>query len=72
MKNGTNHRKSGGNWGVPNRAELLAANERSIRRTDKMTPAQGFGLVLRAGIVTRGRKHARRYGGKGNNQPFPA
>ena len=69
MKNGTTNRKSGANGAVPTRRELLAAHERSIRRTDRLTAEEGFDLLVRAGIVTRDRKLTRRYGGKGENQP---
>jgi len=57
------------NGKIPSRAELLAAHERSIQATDKMTSRESFEAVVRIGIINRKGQLTRRYGGKGKNQP---
>lgn len=59
MKNG----KSKSN-GVPfTRRELLAAHQRALKRTEKMTAREGFQSLVSAGIITTAGKLSPRYGG---------
>ena len=59
MKNG----KSKSN-GVPfTRRELLAAHQRALKRTEKMTACEGFQSLVSAGIITAAGKLSPRYGG---------
>lgn len=55
--------KSRSNGRVPTRSEMLAAHERWLKRVRSMTAEEGFESLVRAGIVTRDRKLAPRYGG---------
>jgi hypothetical protein len=54
------------------RAELLAAHDRALKRMEKMTASEGFELLVKAGIYTRGGKLTRRYGGRAKNRPLAA
>jgi hypothetical protein len=50
--------------GVPvTRKELLEAQERSLKRDEKLTSQEGFESLVTAGIVTRAAKLSPRYGG---------
>jgi hypothetical protein len=69
MKNRSKNGKLRANGSIPTRVELLAAQERSIRRTDKMTAQEGFEVLVRAGIYTREGKLTRYYGGKAKDPP---
>ena len=68
MKNGTKNRKTRPNGAIPTRAELLAAHERALKKMDQMTVEEGFALLVRSGIYTRGGKLTRRYGGRAKDQ----
>ncbi len=45
------------------RSELIAAHERALKRTRKMTAREGFESLVRAGIYTPEGKLTSRYGG---------
>lgn len=45
------------------RKQLLEAQERSLKRDEKMTAREGFESLVTAGIVTRAGKLSPRYGG---------
>jgi hypothetical protein len=63
MKNATKNGKPGSN-GVPfTRGELLAAHQRALKRTEKMTAREGFQSLVTAGIITPAGKLSPRYGG---------
>ena len=51
------------NGKVHSRGELLAAQERALERTRKMTAREGFESLVRAGIYTRAGKVTPSYGG---------
>ena len=68
MNNETKPRNSPLNGARPTRAELLAAQERALRATKKMTAREGFESLVTAGIITPSGKLTRRYGGSGKNQ----
>ncbi|PWU14705.1 MAG: hypothetical protein C5B50_16780 [Verrucomicrobia bacterium] len=51
------------NGRLHSREELLAAHERALKATRKMTPEQAFESLVRAGIYTRDGKLTPRYGG---------
>lgn len=51
------------NGKVHSRRELLAAQERALKCTRKMTASEGFESLVRAGIYTRAGKLTPRYGG---------
>ena len=70
MKNAIKNKNSRVNGAIPTRAELLAAQEFALKRVKEMTPQEGFDLLVSAGIVSRGGKLTRRYGGRAKNQPF--
>ena len=55
--------KTGPNGRVRSRSELLAAHERALKRTRKLTAREGFESLVRAGIYTRDGKLTPRYGG---------
>lgn len=50
--------------GIPfTRRELLAAHQRALKRTEKMTAHEGFESLVTAGIITPTGKLSPRYGG---------
>jgi len=55
--------KTRGNGKVHSRSELIAAHERALKRTRKMTAREGFESLVRAGIYTPEGKLTSRYGG---------
>jgi hypothetical protein len=63
MKTEIKSAKSKTNGAVLSRSELLAANERALKKTEKMTAKEGFESLVRAGIYTRDGKLTSRYGG---------
>jgi hypothetical protein len=63
MKTETKSIKSKTNGAVLTRSELLAANERALKKVQKMTAKEGFESLVRAGIYTRDGKLTPRYGG---------
>jgi len=63
MKNAMKNGKPKSN-GVPiTRRELLAAHQRALKLTKKMTVREGFQSLVTAGIVTPAGKLSPRYGG---------
>jgi hypothetical protein len=69
MKNGAKNNKAAGNGRILSPTELLAAHEDAIRILQKMTPEEGFQILVRAGIYTPKGQLTRRYGGRAKNQP---
>jgi hypothetical protein len=63
MKNATKNGKPRSN-GVPfTRRELLAAHQRALKRTEKMTAREGLQSLVTAGIITPAGNLSPRYGG---------
>ena len=63
MRNATKNGKLRSN-GIPfTRGELLAAHQRALKRTQKMTAQEGFQSLVTAGIITPDGKLSPRYGG---------
>jgi hypothetical protein len=48
---------------MPTSRELLAAQERALKKVRKLTGRAGFETLVRAGIYTSDGKLTRRYGG---------
>ena len=63
MNTASKNVKARTNGKVHSRSELLAAHERALKRTRKMTAREGFESLVRAGIYTRDGKLTPRYGG---------
>jgi len=63
MKIATKNGKSRANGAPLTRKELLAAHERALKRTSKMSAREGFESLVRAGIYTAEGKLTPRYGG---------
>lgn len=63
MKTASKGVKTRKNGKVHSRSELLAAHERALERTRKMTASEGFESLVRAGIYTPDGKLTPRYGG---------
>lgn len=63
MKAASRKPKTRTNGAVPTRVELLASQERALKRVAKMSVREGFESLVRAGIYTRDGKLAPRYGG---------
>ncbi len=63
MKSATKNGKSRSNGTPFTRKELLAAHERELKRTEKMTAREGFQSLVTAGIITPAGKLKPRYGG---------
>jgi hypothetical protein len=63
MRHATKNGKPRSN-GIPfTRGELLAAHQRALKRTEKMTAQEGFQSLVTAGIITPAGKLSPRYGG---------
>ncbi len=63
MKTATKTGKLKANGAPLTRGELLAAHDRALKRTERMTPREGFQTLVAAGIVTPAGKLSPRYGG---------
>ena len=63
MKNATKNCKPKSNGGPFTRRELLAAHQRALKRTKRMTAREGFRSLVSAGIITAAGKLSPRYGG---------
>jgi hypothetical protein len=63
MKAAIRKPKTRTNGAVPSRSELLAVQERALKRLRKMSVREGFESLVRAGIYTRDGKLTPRYGG---------
>ena len=63
MKNATKNGKHTSNGGSLTRRELIAAHQRALKRTKKMTAREGFQSLVTAGIITSAGKLSPRYGG---------
>jgi len=63
MKTQVKDRKAHRNGAPMTRKQLLEAQERSLKRDEKMTAREGLESLVTAGIVTRGGKLSPRYGG---------
>jgi len=63
MKTASKKLKSRTNGKVHSRSELLAAHERALKRTRKLTAREGFESLVRAGIYSPDGKLTPRYGG---------
>jgi len=63
MKAPTKSGKVKANGRSPTRRELLAANRRALKRTEKLTVREGFETLVTAGIITPAGKLSPRYGG---------
>ena len=63
MKSATKNGKPRSNGVALTRRELLAAHQRALKRAGKMTAAEGFASLVKAGIVTPAGKLSPRYGG---------
>jgi hypothetical protein len=63
MRNATNNGKPRSNAIPFARRELLAAHQRALKRTDKMTAQEGFQSLVTAGIITPAGNLRPRYGG---------
>ena len=63
MKTASKKLKNRTNGKVHSRSELLAAHERALKRTRKLTASEGFESLVRAGIYSPDGKLTPRYGG---------
>ena len=63
MKTTSKKLKNRTNGKVHSRSELLAAHERALKRTRKLTAREGFESLVRAGIYSPDGKLTPRYGG---------
>ncbi len=63
MKTQVKDRKAHCNGSPMTRKQLLEAQERSLKRDEKLTAREGFDSLVMAGIVTEGGKLSPRYGG---------
>jgi len=63
MKIRARNEKPRRNGAVPTSRELLAAQERALKKVRKLTGRAGFETLVRAGIYTSDGKLTRRYGG---------
>ena len=63
MKTQVKDRKAHSNGAPMTRKQLLEAQERSLKRDEKLTAREGFESLVTAGIVTRTGKLSPRYGG---------
>ncbi len=63
MKTAAKNGKLKANGVPPARGELLAAHNRALKRTAKMTAHEGLQTLIAAGIVTSAGKLSPRYGG---------
>ena len=68
MKTGVASKRPAANGAVPNRAALVAAHVRALKRMDEMTKRDGLNLLVRTGIVNHRGKLTRRYGGRARSQ----
>jgi len=72
MKIASKNGKRGRNGSRLTREELLAAHERALEKMDRMTPAEGFQLLVKADICTPDGRLTKRYGGRAKNRPLPS
>ena len=63
MKTSSKSVKTRVNGKVHSRSELVAAHERALKRTRKLTAREGFESLVRAGIYSPDGKLTPRYGG---------
>jgi hypothetical protein len=63
MKTQTRNGKLPRNGVVPTRRDLIAAQERALKKVRKLTGREGFETLVQAGIYTPDGKLAPRYGG---------
>jgi hypothetical protein len=63
MKTATKTSKLKANGAPITRGELLAAHDRALKETRKMTAREGLQTLVAAGIVTPAGKLSPRYGG---------
>ncbi len=63
MKKATKNGKLKANGAPLARGELLAAHDRALKRTEKLTAREGLQTLVAAGIVTPAGKLSPRYGG---------